>query len=79
MRKGGAALRSAGVKTKYSQSFDFVIAAFTAPARPLLTPAAAQESLVGAPGGTLSRTRVEGVNKIAVPMVNGVAQCSKAS
>ena len=40
----------------------------TAPARPLLTPAAAQESLVGAPGGTLSRTRVEGVNKIAVPM-----------
>ena len=60
------------------QSFDFAIAAFTAPARPLLTPAAAQESLVGAPSGTPPRTRVDGVKKIAVPMVNGVAQRSKA-
>jgi len=50
----------------------------TAPARPLLTPAAAQESLVGAPSGTPPRTRVDSVKKIAVPMVNGVAQRSKA-
>ena len=60
-------------------SFDFVIAAFTPPVRRLLTRAAAQESLVGAPSGTPPRTRVDGVKQIAVPMVNGVAQRSKAS
>jgi hypothetical protein len=70
--KGGTVLAS------ILQSFDFAIAAFTAPARPLLTPAAAQESLVGAPSGKPPRTRVDGVKKVAVPMVNGVAQRSKA-
>jgi hypothetical protein len=59
------------VSASISQSFDFAIAAFTAPARPLLTPAAAQESLVGAPSGTPPRTRVDSVKQIAVPMVNG--------
>ena len=58
-------------------SFDFVIAAFTppvTPVRPLLTRAAAQESLLGAPSGTPPHTRVGGFQTLrAVAMVNGAA------
>ena len=41
------------------QSFDFAIAAFTAPARPLLTRAAAAERLTGALSGTAPHRSVE--------------------
>ena len=43
------------------RSFDFPIRTFTAPARPLLTPAAAAERLAGAPSGAAPHRRVEGL------------------
>jgi hypothetical protein len=62
------------VSASFLQSFDFVIAAFTPPVRPLLTRAAAQESLLGAPSGTPPHTRVGGFQTLrAVAMVNGAA------
>ena len=60
------------------QSFDFIIAAFTAPARQLLTPAAAQERMIGAPSGTATHSHFGSFNIFAVAMANGVAQRSKA-
>ena len=67
------------VQASILSSFDFVRDVFTPPARPRLTPAAAQDRMVGAPGGKATHTRVGGFNFFAVPMTNGVAQRSKAS
>eukprot|EP00966_Prymnesium_polylepis_P085012 1968193-Prymnesium_polylepis.1 len=60
-------------------SFDFITSLFTAHARPLLAPSAAQESLAGAPSGTRPHTRVDGFKTIAVTMVEGAAQRSDAA
>ena len=60
------------------QSFDLASAAFTAPARPLLTPAAAQERMAGAPSGVSTHSYFGSFNFFAVAMANGVAQRSKA-
>eukprot|EP00966_Prymnesium_polylepis_P107585 2490628-Prymnesium_polylepis.1 len=49
-------------------SFGFRHGAFTP--HVLLTPAAAQESLTGAPSGTPPHTRVDGFKDFAVAMVN---------
>ena len=58
--------------------FDFPLAVFTPPARPSLTPAAAQESLAGAPSGTAPHSHFGSFDIFAVAMANGVAQRSKA-
>jgi hypothetical protein len=59
-------------------SFDFVTSSFTAPVRPLLTPAAAQERMAGAPSGAATHSHFGSFNVFAVAMANGVAQRSKA-
>jgi len=59
-------------------SFGFRHGAFTPPARPLLTPAAAQERMADAPSGVTTHSHFGSFNFFAVAMANGVAQRSKA-
>ena len=59
------------VSASFLQSFDFAIAAFTAPARPLLTRAAAAERLAGAPSGTAPHRSVEDMVGFATSMLRG--------
>eukprot|EP00966_Prymnesium_polylepis_P255467 5902442-Prymnesium_polylepis.1 len=66
------------VSASILSSFDFVIAAFTPPVRPLLTRAAAQERMAGAPSGVPTHSHFGSFNFFTVAMANGMAQRSKA-